>query len=59
MFRSIIQNQKGLVLELVLVTVVSKKDQQVYALVSIKVKDSTKPYSSTKKRYYCFLDALT
>jgi hypothetical protein len=41
MFRSIIQNQKGLVIELVLVTVVSSKEQKVYALVSIKIQEST------------------
>jgi len=41
MFRSIIQNQEDLVIELVLVTVVPSKEQKVYALVSIKIQDST------------------
>jgi len=40
MFRSIIQNQKGLIIELVLVTLVSSQEQKVYAVASIKIQDS-------------------
>lgn len=47
-FSIIIQNQNGLVIELVLVTVVSSKEQKLYALVSIEIQDSTHPCSRTK-----------
>jgi hypothetical protein len=41
MFRNIIQNQKGPVIELVLVTVVSSQEQKVYGVISFKIQDST------------------
>lgn len=54
MFRSIIQNQKGLVIELVLVTVVSSNEQHMSALVSTPSLVPVPKYS-----YFCFLDAPT